>query len=70
MKNLIDKFPSLTPEQQAEISVLQAMADESIDYSDISPLTEEFWQNATRNRFAKKAKKTANIRLDADVWEI
>jgi uncharacterized protein (DUF4415 family) len=69
MKNLTDKFPPLTPAQQAEISALQAMPDESIDYSDIPPLTEEFWQNATRNRFAKKAKKTANIRLDADVLE-
>ena len=69
MKNLTDKFPPLTPAQQAEISALQAMPDESIDYSDIPPLTEEFWQNATCNRFAKKAKKTANIRLDADVLE-
>ena len=25
------------------------MPDESIDYSDIPPLTEEFWQNATRH---------------------
>jgi hypothetical protein len=57
MKNLTNKFPPLTPAQQAEISALQAMPDESIDYSDIPPLTEEFWQNATRNRFAKKAKK-------------
>ena len=69
MKNLTDKFPPLTPAQQAEISALQAMPDESIDYSDIPPLTEEFWQNATRNRFAKKAKKTPNILLDADVLE-
>jgi uncharacterized protein (DUF4415 family) len=66
MKNLTNKFPPLTPAQQAEISALQAMPDESIDYSDIPPLTEEFWQNATRNRFAKKAKKTANVRFDAD----
>ena len=45
------------------------MPDESIDYSDILALTEEFLQNATRNGFAKKAKKTANILLDADVLE-
>ncbi len=70
MKNLTDKFPPLTPAQQTEISAfLQAMPDESIDYSDIPPLTEEFWQNATRNLFAKKAKKTANIRIDVDVLQ-
>ena len=57
MKNLTDKFPPLTPAQKAEISVLQAILDERIDYSDIPPLTEEFWQNATRNRFTKKLKK-------------
>ena len=69
MKNSIDKFPPLTQAQHAEILALQAMSDESIDYSDIPSLTEDFWQNSTRNRFAKKAKKTANIRFDADVLQ-
>jgi hypothetical protein len=45
----VHKFPPLTEAQQAEISALQAMPDESIDYKDIPPLTEEFWQNATRH---------------------
>ena len=44
---------ALTEQQQAEIAVLNAMPDEAIDYSDIPPLTEEFWQNAVRNPYYK-----------------
>jgi hypothetical protein len=40
---------ALTEQQQGEIAALNAMPDEVIDYSDIPPLTEEFWQNAVRN---------------------
>ena len=40
---------ALTEQQQAEIAALNAMPDEVIDYSDIPPLSEGFWQNAVRN---------------------
>ncbi len=33
---------------QTDWAALAAMTDEDIDYSDIPPLTEEFFQNATR----------------------
>jgi hypothetical protein len=48
--------PAATPtgQQQAEIAALNAMPDEAIDYSDIPPLTEEFWQNAVRNAYYKR----------------
>jgi uncharacterized protein (DUF4415 family) len=59
----------LTSQQHAEIDALKAMPDDTIDYSDIPPLTEVFWQNATRNRFAKLAKKSATVRFDADVLQ-
>lgn len=47
---------ALTEQQQAEIAALNAMPDETIDYSDSPPLTEEFWQNAIRNPFYKPTK--------------
>ena len=37
----------------AEITALNAMPDEAIDFSDSLPLSEEFWQNAIRNPFYK-----------------
>jgi hypothetical protein len=40
---------ALTGQQQAEIAALLAMPDEAIDYSDIPPLTEEFWQKCYRS---------------------
>jgi hypothetical protein len=39
----------LTPKQKRELPKLAALPDETIDYSDIPPLTEKFWENAIRN---------------------
>jgi uncharacterized protein (DUF4415 family) len=58
---------ALTEQQQAEIAALNALPDESIDYSDIPPLTEEFWQNAVRNPFYKPTKTATTVRVDTDV---
>jgi uncharacterized protein (DUF4415 family) len=44
---------------------LDAMTDEEIDYSDIPPLTEEFFNNATLRIPAVQARNL--IQLDADV---
>jgi hypothetical protein len=52
----LDTNAPLTEQQQAEIAALNAMPDETIDYSDSPPLTEEFWQNAIRNPFYKPTK--------------
>ena len=68
MNNLTHKFSPLSAQQLAEITALKSMPDSSIDYSDIPPLTEAFWQNATQ-RFAKPVKKSTTVRFDADVLQ-
>ena len=40
--------PPLTNAQKAELLALANRPDSEIDYSDIPPLTEEFWKNAVR----------------------
>ncbi len=44
---------------------LDTMTDEEIDYSDIPPLTDEFFENATLRIPAAQARNL--IQLDADV---
>lgn len=46
-------------------AALEAMNDEDIDYSDIPPLTDEFFENATLRVPASQARNL--IELDADV---
>jgi uncharacterized protein (DUF4415 family) len=60
------KFPPLSKAQKAEIEALKNMRDEDIDYSDIPPLTEEFWKNAKPLHF-RPVKESTTVRLDADV---
>jgi uncharacterized protein (DUF4415 family) len=60
-------MPPLTAAQRAELEALAAMPDEEIDYSDIPPLTEDFWKNAVRNPFFRPVKKSTTLRIDADV---
>ena len=48
-------------------AALEAMSDEEIDYSDIPPLTEEFFENATLRLPAKQARNL--IQLDPDLME-
>jgi uncharacterized protein (DUF4415 family) len=59
--------PPLTDKQKAELEALQAMPDEEIDYSDIPPLSDEFWKNAVRNPFYRPTKTLTTVRLDSDV---
>ena len=46
-----DHLPPLTPRQKAELEALKALPDSEIDYSDIPPLTGDFWKQAVRNPF-------------------
>lgn len=62
----LDNLPPLTAEQKARLVVLKNMPDEDIDYSDIPPLTEEFWKNAKPLHF-RPLKASTTVRLDADV---
>ncbi len=60
-------LPPLTETQKAELAALAARPDSEIDYSDIPPLTEDFWKNAVRGRFYKPTKTSTTVRLDSDV---
>jgi len=61
--------PPLTEAQKAELAALALRPETEIDYSDIPPLTEEFWKNAQRGRFYKPKKESTTVRVDADVLE-
>lgn len=61
--------PPLTDAQREELARLAEMPDEDIDFSDIPPLTEDFWKNAVRGKFYRPVKKQVTLRIDADVLE-
>ncbi len=60
-------LPPLTRKQKAELEALTNRPDVEIDYSDIPPLSEEFWKNAVRGRFYKPTKTSTTLRIDSDV---
>ena len=62
-----DHLPPLTQRQKAELEALKAAPDSEIDYSDIPPLTDDFWKQAIRNPFYRPTKASTTVRLDADV---
>jgi uncharacterized protein (DUF4415 family) len=64
-KRLVDS--PMTPARKRKLAKLAERTDSEIDYSDIPPLTEKFWQNAVRNPFYRPVKKQITLRLDADV---
>lgn len=49
-------------------SALEAMDDEAIDYSDIPPLTEEFFEKATLRIPATQARQLVQIEPDVLKW--
>ena len=61
------ELPPLTEERKAELRALAELPDSEIDYSDIPPLDEKFWQNAVRNPFYKPTKASTTVRVDSDV---
>ena len=65
----LETLPSLTDEQRANLKALTERSDSEIDYSDIPPLTDEFWKRAIRGRFYKPTKRQITARVDADVLE-
>ena len=56
-----------TKKQQAELAALAARPNSGIDYSDIPPLTDEFWKNAVRDKYYKPLKTSTTVRIDSDV---
>lgn len=68
----LESPPLPTAEQRAELERLAQMPDEAIDTSDIPPLDERFWTNATRFRdraLYRPVKRSTTVRLDADVLQ-
>ena len=68
----LDDPPPLTEAQREELVRLAARPDETIDVSDIPPLDEAFWANATRFRdraLYRPVKRSTTVRLDADVLQ-
>jgi hypothetical protein len=60
MKNQIAQYEldlnnphPLTKQQRAEIDALKSMSDNAIDYSDIPPLSDEFWKDAMLHKLGK-----------------
>ena len=49
-------------------AALEAMDDEGIDYSDIPPLTEDFFENATLRISASQAQQLVQIEPDVLRW--
>jgi len=64
-----DAIPVLTEERRAELRALAKRPDSEIDFSDLPPLTEDFWQDAVRGRFYKPVKKATSVRIDMDVLD-
>ena len=64
---LKNPLPSVEYEQQ--LAELAALPDEDIDFSDIPPLTDEFFKNAVRGKFYRPKKEVTTVRLDSDVKE-
>jgi uncharacterized protein (DUF4415 family) len=69
VKGAVDlaNLPSLTKRQQADLAALAARPDGEIDFSDIPPLTEDFWKNAVRGKYYKPTKTSTTVRIDSDV---
>jgi uncharacterized protein (DUF4415 family) len=62
-----DELSPLTAADKSRLKKLAARPESEIDYSDIPPLTEEFWKNAVRGRFYRPNKTSTTLRIDSDV---
>jgi uncharacterized protein (DUF4415 family) len=58
---------SLSKKQKAELAAVAARPDSEINYSDIPPMSEEFWKSAVRGKYYKPIKKSTTVRIDSDV---
>ncbi len=57
----------MSKQSQTDWKALEAMTDKEIDYSDISPLTDSFFERAKLWRPQKKV--TVTMHLDSDILE-
>ncbi len=66
IEEVLEKSKLLQPGEKS-LAKLKAMKDEDIDYSDIPPITAEFWKNAVLVRPRKK--KLVTLRIDEEILE-
>ena len=60
----------LSEEQIAELKALSEMPDSEIDFSDIPPLTDEFFENAVQGMMYRRLhKQQTTLRLDMDILD-
>jgi uncharacterized protein (DUF4415 family) len=59
--------PKLITQQKAALDALRDLPNSDIDYSDIPPLTDDFWKNAVRSPFFQPNKQATTVRVDSDV---
>ncbi len=64
-KTLADK--PITPARKRRLARLAKRPDAEIDFSEIPPLKQSFWENAIRNPFYRPIKQQLTVRFDADV---
>jgi uncharacterized protein (DUF4415 family) len=57
----------VTPGRKRRLARLAERPDAEIDFSDIPPLKQSFWENSVRNPFYRPVKQQLTVRLDADV---
>lgn len=50
-------LPALTEEQGARLNALMERPESEIDYSDIPPLSDDFWKKAVRGRFYERTRR-------------
>lgn len=63
----LNTVPEVSKEQMEKV---RAIRDEDIDFSDIPPLTDEFWANAKKfNELYRPQKRQVTVRIDADILE-
>lgn len=61
----LDTLPEIREE---DLVRMRAIKDEDINYSDIPPLTDDFWANARRlNELYRPQKRQVTVRIDTDV---
>ncbi|ELM8519579.1 BrnA antitoxin family protein [Salmonella enterica] len=61
------ELSDLTDKRGSDLKALTEQPDSEIDYSDIAPLDESFWKQASRGQFYRPVKTQASVRIDADV---
>jgi len=61
------KLPELTEKRESELKSLNEKPDNDIDRSDIPPLNDLFWKNASQGHFYRPVKTQTSVRIDADV---